>query len=153
MRASKPPPEQEATARGMYGAGVDRLNGSRRPIPDQQQRNARAAAAQLLEKRAHRPSALLGPAIGFSSASRLSASQAFATIRCVASFTYSSRDIRGRRRPTIESETDWRVHIDAGTLRGMGYLFGTLATTGLGVRNPQRKGTPADFSRKSRTSL
>ena len=55
----------------------------------------------------------------------LSASKASSTIRRVASRTSSARPSGDERRPSIRSESDWRVRIDPGTLFGMGCLLGS----------------------------
>lgn len=73
-------------------------------------------------------------------------------IRRVASFTSFERPSAIESRPSINSERDWRVFIDAGTLRDMGASLLAPAATGVGFANSQRGYTPTKFSSKFRTS-
>src|SRR6266511_2661241 len=70
----------------------------------------------------------------------------------VANFTSSSRPAGDDRRPSITSESDWRVRIDAGTLFDMGCLLAGAGSHRRRFANPQRGCTPTKFSSKVRTS-
>src|SRR5512144_201777 len=63
----------------------------------------------------------------------------------VANFTSSSRPAGDDRRPSITSESDWRVRIDAGSLFDMGASLLAPAATGAGFATPQRGCTPPNF--------
>src|SRR5512132_2637098 len=69
----------------------------------------------------------------------------------VASFTSSSRPAGDDRRPSITSESDWRVRIDAGTL-DMGCLLAVSSSHRRRFASPQRGCIPTKFSSKIRPS-
>src|SRR5512143_3863793 len=73
-------------------------------------------------------------------------------IRRVASLTSSSRPAGDDRRPSITSESDWRVRIDAGTLFAMGCLLAGAGSHRRRFANPKRGCTPTKFSSKIRPS-
>src|SRR5512143_1010691 len=70
----------------------------------------------------------------------------------VASLTSSSRPAGDDRRPSITSESDWRVRIDAGTLFAMGCLLAGAGSLRRRFAKPQQGCTPTKFSSKLRTS-
>ena len=70
----------------------------------------------------------------------------------VASLTSSSRPAGDDRRPSITSESDWRVRIDAGTLFAMGCLLAGAGSHRRWFAKPQRGCTPTKFSSKIRPS-
>src|SRR5512147_2808423 len=70
----------------------------------------------------------------------------------VASLTSSSRPAGDDRRPSITSESDWRVRIDAGTLFVMGCLLAGAGSLRRRFAKPQQGCTPTKFSSKLRTS-
>ena len=72
--------------------------------------------------------------------------------RRVASFTSSARPAADDERPSIRSDSDSRVRIDAGTLFATGCLLAGAGGNRHRFVNPQRGCTPTKFSSKSRTS-
>src|SRR5512143_2242859 len=65
---------------------------------------------------------------------------------------YVFRCKRADRRPSITSESDWRVRIDAGTLFAMGCLLAGAGSLRRRFAKPQQGCTPTKFSSKLRTS-
>ena len=82
----------------------------------------------------------------------LSGFSASSTIRRVASFTSSARPSADDKRPSIRSERDSRVRIDAGTLFATGCLLAGAGGNRHRFMNPQRGCTPTKISSNSRTS-
>src|SRR5512132_3139931 len=70
----------------------------------------------------------------------------------VASFTSSSRPAGDDRRPSITSESDWCIRIDAGTLFDMGCLLAGAGSHRRRFASPQRGCIPTKFSSKIRPS-
>src|SRR5512132_369595 len=64
----------------------------------------------------------------------------------------SSRPAGDDRRPSITSESDWRVRIDAGTLFDMGCLLAGAGSHRRRFASPQRGCIPTKFSSKIRPS-